>query len=160
MKPTVLRLSRKRCLAARGHKAGFNDFPTSALQTGCGEIGPNPIRTFYGSCSKIQPVCLGKRSSLSRFDLGSKAGQGYDGGSKEGEDKEGCERSDHLGAADCCLDPSTLGDQSDNNHREKSFHFHNLNLWPGHVSRMQAPGRCLRRASFLNNGNFGNFGSV
>ena len=76
-----------RRLAARSHKAGFHDFRTSALQAGCGEIGPNSIRTFHGSGSKIQPVCLGKCSTLSRFDLGSKAGDGYDRGSKEGEDQ-------------------------------------------------------------------------
>jgi hypothetical protein len=84
---TARRLIRKRRLAARGHKAGFHDFRTRALQTGCGEIGPNRIGTLHGSGSKIQPVCLGKRSMLSRFDLGSKAWEGYYRGSKEGEDQ-------------------------------------------------------------------------
>jgi hypothetical protein len=53
-----------------------------------------------------------------------------------------------------------LGDQSNNNYREKPFRSHNLNLWPGHVSRIAGSGRCLRRESFPSNGNFGNFRSV
>lgn len=87
MKTSRAEANPEETLAARSHKAGFHDFRACALQTGCGEIRPNRIRTFHGSGSKVQPICLGKRSTLSRFDLGSKAGQSYDRGSKEGEDQ-------------------------------------------------------------------------